>query len=148
MEQKNPPFRLIRIAIAAVLAELIPLVVLVATITVYSYAIAPGLNKEAYQAFADSAGKIIGPGVGTLATLGMAYWAARKFAYRQVMYGLATGVLVIILEISVLATPKADFDFMNVLVLLGKLLAGALGGFLAMQRYKNRTMPPEGHRIL
>ena len=42
MEINKKPVRLLRVTIAATLAQLIPLVILVAIITVYGYLAAPG----------------------------------------------------------------------------------------------------------
>ena len=78
MEINKKPVRLLRVTIAATLAQLIPLVILVAIITVYGYLAAPGQTQEIYEAFVKQAGKFTGPVAGTLATLGMAFWAARK----------------------------------------------------------------------
>jgi putative membrane protein (TIGR04086 family) len=147
--EKKPPFRLTRVAIAATLAQLIPLIVLVATITVYSYLIAPNLDKEIYEEFATRIAKPIGWIAGTLATLGMAFWAARKAHNRQVIYGVATGALVVLLDILSQTNANKPFDLIDILVLVAKLMAGTLGGYLAWQRYRN--LPAEKrhtHRLI
>ena len=108
---------MLRISLAAVFAELIPLAVLVATVTIYGYVV-PGQEKTAYEQFAAKAGSYIGPIVGTLATFGMAYWAARKPENTQLLHGLLTGALVVLLDLAIFATPKADFNLTDALVLV------------------------------
>lgn len=148
-QEKKSPFQLTRVAIAATLAELIPLVILVATITVYSYLIAPNLPKEVYQAFADRAGKIIGATAGPLATLAMGFWAARKFHNKQVLYGFATGALVVLLDIVIQSNTNSAIDLTQILVLLAKLMAGTLGGYMAWRRYRNLPADQRNtHRLI
>ena len=148
MEEKKSPIRLLRVALAALFAELIPLIVLVAAVTIYGY-LHPGLDKSIYETFATQAAGIIGPVAGTLATLGLAFWAARKPESRRLLHGLLTGILVVILDLAIFATPKADFELKDVLVLLAKLVAGALGGYLAQRRYQNQPLENrQSHRVI
>ncbi|MBK0403259.1 TIGR04086 family membrane protein [Adhaeribacter sp. BT258] len=148
MVEKKSPIRLLRVAIAALIAELIPLIVLVAAITIYGY-LMPGLDKSVYETFATQAAAYIGPVAGTLATLGMAFWAARKPENRRWLHGLLTGILVVILDLAIFATPKADFDLNDGLVLLAKFAAGLLGGYLAQRRYQNQSLASrESHRLI
>ena len=148
MKEKKSPVRLLRVALAALFAELIPLIVLVAAVTVYGY-LMPGLDKSDYETFAKQAAAYIGPVAGTLATLGFAFWAARKPESRRLLHGLLTGILVVILDLAIFSTPKADFDLKDVLVLLAKLVAGALGGYLAQRRYQNQAIENSaGHPII
>ena len=149
MEINKKPVRLLRVTIAATLAQLIPLVILVAIITVYGYLAAPGQTQEIYEAFVKRAGKFTGPVAGTLATLGMAFWAARKQTNAWVLHGTLTGILVVILDLAIYASQPQNFDLTFGLGLPAKLLAGVLGGYLAKCRYQN--LPPEAresHRLV
>jgi putative membrane protein (TIGR04086 family) len=149
MEEKKSPVRLLRITTAALFAELIPLIILVATVTVYGFIGAPGQDKAVYESFAEKAGNYIGPIAGTLATLGMGFWAARKPTEKRLLHGLLTGVFVVLLDLAIFASPKADFDLTDALILAGKFIAGTLGGYLAQRRYQN--MPAEAtknHRVI
>ena len=148
MENKKPSIRLLRIGTAALFAELIPLAVLVATITGYGF-LAPDQDKAAYEQFAEKAGSYVGPIAGTVATFGMAYWAARKPENARLLHGLLTGALVVLLDFAIFATPKADFDVMDILILLAKFAAGALAGFLAQRRYHNQPIDArKSHRVI
>src|SRR5436190_1615782 len=109
MKVNKNPIRLQRIVIAALLAELIPLLILVAVVTIYGFMASPGLEKGVYNEFASRAGKIINPLAGSLATFGMAYWAARKPEKAKVLHGVFTGLVVIFIELAILATPTSEF---------------------------------------
>ena len=138
-----------RIITAGLFAGLIPVIILVAVVTIHEYITTPGLDKNAYVSYAEKAGHYIGPVAGTLATLGMGFWAARKPRQKRILHGLLTGVFVILLDLAIFATPKTDFELEDLLVLTAKLVAGLLGGYLAWLRY--RRQPPEtrkSHRLI
>jgi hypothetical protein len=149
MEINKKPVRLLRIAIAAVLSELIPLIILVVILTVYGYMVTPGPNQEFSESFVKQAGKYTGPIAGTLATLGMAFWAARNQTHTWLLHGALTGILVVLLDLAIYTSQPENFDLVFGLGLPAKFLAGVLGGFLAKRRYQN--LPPEereSHRLI
>ncbi|MFC5271305.1 hypothetical protein [Adhaeribacter terreus] len=149
MEESKPKIRLLRITIAALLAELIPLVILIIAVTAYGYIATPAQDKAALEAFAGKAGLYIGPIAGMLAALGMGFWAARKLTNSRLLHGLLTGAFIVLLDLAIFAKPKADFDLTDVLVLVGKFLAATLGGYLADRRYQNLPAEArESHRLI
>lgn len=149
MEIPKKTFRMQRVVIAALLAELIPILILVAVVIGYGYIAAPDQNSEAYKVFAEKAGRVVKPLAGTLATLGMGYWAARKTDTDHLKYGVYTGMVVILIELAILATPETTFSIANFFTMLGSLIGGTLGGFLAQKRYlKQKATGNPGHRLL
>ena len=149
MKETKSPFRIQRIVIAALLAELIPIVVLMAVVIGYGYIAAPAQGTDTYKNFAEEAGRIIKPLVGTLATIGMAYWAARNAENSHIKYGIYTGLVVIFIEMAILATPETTFNLATFLGMTGSLLGGALGGYLAHKRFlKQQATGKTGHRLI
>jgi hypothetical protein len=148
MTETKKPLRLQRIVIAALLAQLIPLLVLMAVITVYGYLVSPAPDSGFYQSFAARAGKIVNPVVGSLATFGLGYWAARKPDHSKIMHGALTGVVVVFIEVAIFATPGPEFGLSEGLGMLAKLLAGCLGGYAAQRSaLKHPEDEKSGHRF-
>lgn len=137
MEKTKKPVSWLRVALAALMAELVPLLILVVAVSVYGFIIAPNQNAEFYQAFAENTGKYIGPIAGTLSTLALGFWAASHNSGRELLHGFLTGLVVAVLDATILVSPSAEFDAVSVLVLGGKLLAGLLGGYVAKRRYQH-----------
>ena len=149
MEKTKKPVRWLRVALAALMAQLVPLLILVVTVSVYGFIIAPNQTPEFYKAFADQIGKYIGPAAGTIATLGFGFWTGRHAPGQELLHGFLTGLVVAVLDATILVSPSAEFDTSSVLVLIAKILAGALGGFLAKRRYENLPHDSRpGHRII
>ena len=149
MEINKKPVRLLRVTIAAVLSELIPLLVLVIVLTIWGYLAAPGDGVAIYESFAQQAGKYTGPIIGPLATLGLSFWAARNQTNAWLLHGTLTGVLVVILDLAIYASQATNSEPVFFIGLVAKLLAGILGGYLAQRRYQ--SLPPEAresHRII
>ena len=149
MEINKKPVRLLRVTIAAVLSELIPLLILVIAITVWGFLASPGDGQAVYEAFAQQAGKYTGPIIGPLATLGMSFWAARKQTNAWLLHGTLTGILVVILDLAIYASQATSFEAPFLIGLVAKLLAGVLGGYLAQRRYQNLPADArESHRLV
>jgi len=149
MEINKKPVRLLRVTIAAVLSELIPLLVLVIVLTIWGYLAAPGDGVAIYEAFAQQAGKYTGPIIGPLATLGMSFWAARNQTNAWLLHGTLTGILVVILDLAIYASQATSFEAPFLIGLVAKLLAGVLGGYLAQRRYQNLPADArESHRLV
>ena len=83
-------FDAIRIVVAIILAELLPLVLLFAVVGIYSVIRQPGSLSP--EEFAPRAGLWVGPIGGFVATLLFAWWAARRAAKRMVAHGAIVGV--------------------------------------------------------
>ena len=90
-------FNWIRVVVAVILAELLPLLLLVAIVSVYSLI----RQKESLspEEFAPLAGNWVGPIGGFLATLLFAWWAARRALEQRFMHGTAVGVGTAVLDL-------------------------------------------------
>jgi hypothetical protein len=120
-----------------------------AVIIIYGYIAAPEQGSDTYKLFAEKAGRIIKPLAGTLATLGMSYWAANKTEQEHLKYGIYTGLVVILIEMAILATPETTFGVTTILTILGSLIGGAFGGYLARKSYLKRQVSGQtGHRLI
>lgn len=148
MKETKKSLSLPRIVLAALLAQLITWLVIMAVIIGYGYLVSPPADSGFYQSFSARVNQIINPVVGSLATFGWAYWAARKPETTKIMHGALTGVIVVFIELAILATPGAEFGLSEGLGISAKLTAGVLGGLVA-QRSAIRHPQEEkaGHRL-
>src|SRR5580692_8647045 len=84
-------FRWGRVIGAIILAEALPILLLVAVVFVYGF-----LRKEGSPSpaeFAPRAGNWVGPIGGFVATLLFAWWAARRAPVQRIAHGAATALL-------------------------------------------------------
>ncbi len=121
--------RWLRLLPAAIVAEIIPIVGLVALVAIFG----PGDAAEA-QDFAASLGAWVGPLGGALATFLLAIWVARPLAAAHVLQGGLLGVLVALLDAGLLVAGSAPFQWLFVISGVGRIVAGTLGGYLAHKR--------------
>jgi hypothetical protein len=124
-------FDRIRIVVAVILAELLPILALVAIVFVYGAVRQPESLSPAE--FAPRAGNWVGPIGGFLATLLFAWWAARRVQTQRLGHGIAVGVGTALLDLGlglllggVGANPPLFFLSNG-----GRIVAGALGGWMA-----------------
>jgi hypothetical protein len=122
-------FRWGRVIGAIILAEALPILLLVAVVFVYGF-----LRKEGSPSpaeFAPRAGNWVGPIGGFVATLLFAWWAARRAPARKLAHGTAVGIGTALLDFG-LAVLLAGPDAIHPLLFLsnaGRILAGILGGW-------------------
>lgn len=135
-------FRWIRVLVAVIAAETLPILVLVAGVCVYALA---GYSRQPHaltpEEFAPVAGMWIGPICGFLATLLFGLWAARRADERPIAHGAAVGIGTALLDFG-LGMLGGSGEIQPVLVLSnsGRIIAGVLGGWLA-----SRRMAPARH---
>jgi hypothetical protein len=116
---------------AIILAEALPILVLVAVVFVYGF-----LRKEGSPSpaeFAPRAGNWVGPIGGFVATFLFAWWAARRAPARRVAHGTVVGIGAALLDFG-LALLLAGTNAIQPLLFLsnaGRILAGILGGWRA-----------------
>ncbi len=122
----RPAARILGLAIAVEALTIILLVVIV-------MAFGPSEAAEA-EAFAQRHGQWVGPVGGFAFTLGGAWVASRRLTERHVATGLLLGATVATVDIILLLESSADFEVVFVVSNLGRLVAGALGGWLASRR--------------
>src|SRR5580700_9753795 len=86
-----------RIAIAAVLSEVVVVAVVIVTTTAYRFLIAPGRTAAEYAAFSQLAGYYVAPAAAGLATFFGALWVCRKLTSAFLANGTLVGVAAVIL---------------------------------------------------
>jgi len=119
----------IRVAVAVVLAEGLPILALVAVVFVYSVVRKP--DSMSPEKFAPVAGNWVGPIGGFLATLLFAMWAAKR-SQSPVAQGTAVGVGTAILDFGLaLLLAGAGIGVLLYVSNAGRIVAGILGGWLA-----------------
>ncbi|MEQ1833300.1 MAG: hypothetical protein ABL977_09625 [Candidatus Eisenbacteria bacterium] len=115
-----------RIVLAAVLVELMSIIGLVAVVALFG----PKENVAAGE-FARSTGQWFGPVSGALLTIVGGRWVARAVPGARVQAGLALGFTVAGIDAGLLLLAATPFQWLFVASNLGKVLAGALGGWFA-----------------
>jgi hypothetical protein len=124
-------FNGIRVVVAVILAELLPILLLVAIVAVYGVIRQTGSLSP--EAFAPRAGMWVGPIGGFLATLLFAWWAARRAPEQKFMHGTAVGVGTALLDLGLGILLGGGGAIHPPLFVSngGRILAGVLGGWLA-----------------
>jgi hypothetical protein len=124
-------FKWLRVAAAAFLAELLPLLLLFATVEVYNaFRQEDSLPPEK---FAPLAGNWVGPIGGFLATFLFAWWCAGRAPNRKFLHGFVVGIGTALLDFGILLlTEDSVFQPIFLVSNSGRILAGIFGGWLAM----------------
>ena len=141
-------FRKARVLLAVILAEVLPILLLIVFVFVYSAI----RQEESFSAseFAPRAGVWVGPIGGFLATLLFAWWTARRAPERKLMYGTTVGVGTALLDLF-LGFLLGGMGAIQPLLFLsngGRIFAGVLGGWLAMHRSgENLRSTPDGRSL-
>ncbi len=120
-----------RVFLAALGAVLFPVFLLVAIVFVYGFM--RQADSPTPEAFAPIAGAWVGPIGGFLATLPLAYWAARH-GEKPVWDGLAVGGLSVLLDHAMGVLLSAPFQMLFVFSYAGRIMAGLIGGWLVPTR--------------
>ncbi len=118
--------RWLRIVSAAVIAEIIPIVLLVALVAIFGPS-----DAGAAEEYASRLGSWVGPIGGALATFLLAIWVARPLVAGPVLHGVLLGVLVALLDAGLLIAGATSFQWLFVISGAGRIVAGTLGGYLA-----------------
>lgn len=122
--------RMGRIALATIVSELTPILVLVAVVLVYE---TRGVDPQTRQAFAERVGMWLGPIVGAIATFGFGFLAARG-TNRPLLHGTLVGVAVALLDAVLTLATGAKFIPLFAASWAGRVLAGVAAGLLAARR--------------
>lgn len=115
-----------RLIAGALAAEAIPVFLLI----LYVFIFGPR-DPEGAAAFAEATGVWFGPLVGALVTLFAARIVARGAPGDELRHGLILGVLVAALDATIIVAGGTPFRLLFALSGLGRIAAGALGGWLA-----------------
>ncbi len=125
-----------RIVIAAGLAEISAILLLIALVMLFGPS-----DADAAQEYAQRLGRWVGPAGGSLATLGLSYWAARK-SKRPVHAGIWVGGLAAAIDLAMLAAAGAPFEFLFVFSNWLRVVAGWAGGWLAARVRRRSESEP------
>ena len=117
---------------SAVVAEIIPIAVLFIVVAIAQ----PG-SVDAASEFATRAGAWVGPIVGALATFLIAYLLTKNHKENTIRAGALFGVLVALLDALILGADARQFQLLFLISGIGRVIAGAAGGFLAGRRSVN-----------
>jgi hypothetical protein len=127
-------FKTGRIVLAVFLAELLPILLLVAVVAVYGAIRRSGSLTP--EEFAPRAGAWVGPIGGFMATLLFAWWAAQRAAMHKLAHGIAVGVGTALLDfgLGIWLAGSGAIQPLFFLSNAGRIVAGVLGGWLAARR--------------
>ena len=117
-----------RVVLTAVLVEALNIALLFLVVALFG-----PRDAQAAQADAEELGKWVGPIGGFLLCFLGGWWVAVASRGRHVLNGLALGATVAGIDLGLLAASGAPFQFLFVASNLGRLVAGALGGRVAMR---------------
>ncbi len=124
---------------AVILAETLPILLLVAVVFVYSFI--RHADSLSSQEFAPRAGMWVGPIGGFLAVFLFAWWVARRVASQKVVHAAAVGVGTAVLDLG-LGIILGGGDSIHPMLFVsnaGRILAGVLGGWLATRGSGTRS---------
>jgi len=122
-----------RVVVAAVLSEVAVMAVLLATMGVYRFLIAPGNPASVYRHFDDLAGYYVAPATaGVTAFLG-ALWVSRRLTSAFVVNGAMVGVTAVVLTFGFVFMAKPEDRLMYAVSFALRILGGWLGGLTAQR---------------
>ena len=116
-----------RIAIAAIVAEVIGVLALVVLVSIFG----PSGGFAAAQPFAERLGSWVGPISGFLLCLLGGYWVARGAAPSYIQNGVGVGLAGAALDIGTAIALGAQFAPLLVFSNVGRVVGGTIGGWLA-----------------
>jgi hypothetical protein len=124
--------------LAAIVSEVAVIGVLILTMTVYRFLVAPGRTAAEYAAFNDLAGYYIAPTAAGLAVFLGAVWVGRKLTSSFVLNGILVGVTAVVLTGGFLFVAKPEDRLMYVVSFALRILGGYAGGVIAQRRSHGR----------
>ena len=115
-----------RIVIAAFATEVIAILALIAFVALF------GPNETtAAQQFAERVGFWFGPASGFVLCIAAAFWVTRSLTSGHVYQGVLVGVAAAAIDIILLVVSAASFQPVFAISNAGRVVAGAIGGWLA-----------------
>lgn len=115
-----------RILIATVVAEIVPLAVLVAIVAA---TIPPDVEDQ--TAYAAGIGQWVGPAVGSLMAFLGGFWVGRPLTRGQALNGAMVGILLAVIDLVSLVALAAPFAWIFVISNGAKIICATLGGLAA-----------------
>jgi hypothetical protein len=124
-----------RIAVAVLAAEIIGVFVLVVVVMVFG----PKDGAEA-RTYAESLGLWVGPICGFTLCLAGAWWVAKPLSRAHVANGFVLGVAAATLDVLLLVVAGTPFKAVYAISNVGRVVAGTLGGWLALRRHRETAI--------
>ena len=121
-----------RVLIAAVVAEVVAILALVLIVFVFGPS-----DPAASQAFAERLGLWVGPIGGFITCFLGGWWVAKNLQSDHLVNGLALGITVALIDILLLVLSGEGFMLLFAASNIGRVVAGALGGWFAQRRHIN-----------
>ena len=115
------------------LAEVCTILTIILVVSVYRYVIAPGLSGDAYTAFGQKVGGVIGIIGGTLFTYLFARLLMRRVSGNFIAHGVVLAITAIALSVGGSIAGHQGVPSGYILASILKLLAGWFAGFQAQK---------------
>ncbi len=112
--------------ITAFVVEILAIAALVVAVALFG----PG-EVEASRVWAAETGQWLGPLAGFLLCILGGWFVARSAPSDHVFHGFALGVTVALIDVALLVTGGSDFEMIFLISNVGRVVAGAIGGWLA-----------------
>jgi hypothetical protein len=124
-------FRVGRIIIAAIAAEVLGILTLVVIVALFG-----PRDASAAQAYAESLGFWVGPISGFVYCLLGGFWVAKGLARLHVENGFVLGVAGAAIDVALLLAAGAPFQVVYLVANVGRIVAGTIGGWLAARNQR------------
>lgn len=118
--------RWVRLILGAIAAEVGAIVALVCVVALFG----PKEANEA-QRYAEKMGQWVGPIAGAIFSFLGAFWIGHSLTRGHLVHGLLFGVFVAAVDVSLLVAMRARFEWLFVILDVGKVAAAVMGGLLA-----------------
>ncbi len=128
-----------RIAVGALVAELVPILALVGLVAAFG----PAGQAQA-NAFAERLGRWVGPIGGAIMCFLGGWWVGRLRPSAGLIPGLALGTLAAGLDVTILVISAVPLEWLFLGSNVGRVIAGALGGAKAGRLNPEGSVPDGG----
>lgn len=118
--------RIARTLVTALIVEILAIATLVVAVALFGPS-----EAEAAQEWAAETGRWLGPVAGFILCLFGGWFVARGAASDHVVHGLFLGAVVAAIDIGLLIAGGSGFEMVFVVSNVGRMVAGAIGGWLA-----------------
>lgn len=115
-----------RILLTAIVVEVLAVLALVLLVVI----LGPS-DQAAAEAYAIRLGFWVGPIAGFVFCLAGGWWVAKGLSVSHVLHGLVLGAMVAAIDIGILVIGGAEFHPVFAVSNGGRIIAGAIGGWLA-----------------
>jgi hypothetical protein len=118
-----------------ILAEICTIITIIIVVSIYRYGIARGLSADAYAAFGEKTGGVIGIVGGTLFVYLFARLLTRRLSTNFVAHGLVLAIAAIALSVGGSIAGHQGVPSLYILASILKLIAGWFAGFQSQRTF-------------